>query len=361
MIQRSPRSWTNSSEQGDGRHQVDDDHHVAAPEPVDDQTTQWRQQRRQAQGDEDAACHGVGTAEVLGPHTEGQQHRRVAEHRQRLPDHQQPEVPVAHQLTHRGPPAWCGRWCRQCCRRGCRRAGSRRPPCGPAANPRVGRPGPPDALHVGQPHREELVGDLLQLRGGEVAAEVRLHGSAGPLRFELVRAGEVVLVQLAVAVPHQAGECLPRRSFGRRRAGRGVPAVAERDDPPGPLPAGAALGLLHEAVLGQRPEVERARRRGLPDQRRALGRGQRPAEGQLVHELDAQRVGECAQGARVVEAAWFERHLSKVIFRKVSCQRSGTCSSLARGCHLRSAAGPSDRCHGLAVARVAAAARRATT
>src|SRR5919198_1524553 len=72
---------------------------------------------------------------------------------------------------------------------------------------------------------------------------------------------------------------LRERSGGQRRVGILVhvgEAHAGLDGLPRPLPAGPAIGLLDEPVLGELTQVERAVRRALAHALGSLGGGQRP-------------------------------------------------------------------------------------
>ena len=175
---------------------------------------------------------------------------------------------------------------------------------------------------VGPPQVGERLAQLGQLLDGQPAAEVAVDAGLDPLRRQLGLASDMLVEQLAVAPAHLGGEGRAGGLHGRRDARAGPPAVAQGDRPPRPLPAGAALGLLDEAVLRQRPQVERARRGRLPDVVGALGGGQRPAQRQLLEQPEPQRVSQRAHGQRVVAEVAL-RH-AEVAGAPAAGHRSGT-------------------------------------
>ena len=110
-------------------------------------------------------------------------------------------------------------------------------------------------------------------------------------------------VSLELPLPDHADQGVLREL--RRRVLPGADAEAGRGHAPRLGPALAAARLLHDPVLRQLAEVERAGRRGLVDELAGLGGSQRPVEHQLPDQRDAHRVGQRPQPPRIAEGRWF--------------------------------------------------------
>src|SRR6478609_8469912 len=196
-------------------------------------------------------------------------------------------------------------------------ANSRRNPCwvnalrmsrplgGGVVVPRVGRDAPgheraqpralrPQArvLEPVHPRDEQLLDllvDLPELLGGQ--PEHRLAGAGRLAPFRSL--GRAVLVGPDEAV-HLAVDQHPGQGpVGEDRLG-GAVALVPGHPPvrglPRPLPAGAALGLAHEAVLGQLAQVPRAVGRALPQPLAELAGRHRPVDHERLEDAHPQRV-----------------------------------------------------------------------
>src|SRR6185312_1209802 len=81
----------------------------------------------------------------------------------------------------------------------------------------------------------------------------------------------------------------------------GMPAHPLVSPTPRTLPALAATGLLHEAVLRQRPQVKGAVRRRFAEHLAGLRGGKRPRVAERLEQCPTQRMGQRPHGLRVVQ------------------------------------------------------------
>jgi hypothetical protein len=84
--------------------EVDRDQEPAARGAVDEDAAERREHGGGDDGEEREARGGVRASELLGPDAEHEEHRAVAEERQRLPGEQEPRVAHAEQGAEGGRP-----------------------------------------------------------------------------------------------------------------------------------------------------------------------------------------------------------------------------------------------------------------
>ena len=204
---------------------------------------------------------------------------------------------------------------------------------GHLARPRRPQLGPGQPVQELVHQRLLLLGELGQLLGCDVqhgVAEMRglLPGLRLP-RFGLQPAHQVLEVPFGQHAAEQIGGRRQLRVFRHIR-----PGGEHGGGLPGPLPAGAAAGLLDQAVLGQLPKVERAAGRALAQQLAGPGRGQRPFPAQQPDQREPDRMGERPEcpwiGEPLHRAARLVSHRCKDSFPKCSlesylCKGAGDC------------------------------------
>ena len=103
--------------------------------------------------------------------------------------------------------------------------------------------------------------------------------------------------QTCSSAPAATCACSESRSAERRRMRQRL-----RGGPPRALPAAPAAGLLDEAVLRERPQVERAVGGRLAERLAGLGRGQRGVHAEQLDQRHPDRVREGAHHGRVGDA-----------------------------------------------------------
>ena len=81
-------------------HAVGDDHQRPPAHPVGEQPAEWRQQRARGEGEERQAGERARPGQRLHPDREDDEHRPVAERRQRLPGEQEPGVAMRQERAH---------------------------------------------------------------------------------------------------------------------------------------------------------------------------------------------------------------------------------------------------------------------
>ena len=166
-------------------------------------------------------------------------------------------------------------------RGGVRRLGPGRPvdPVRPARHQpadhrdQPGAGGPPlrggRAVRVAQHHLTQLLVQVPGLLRGQPHLRPADAGGLAPLRGLALAGGPGRAQPLQLALDDHVGQRLGGQLAGLVLVVADVvaPLEALADRLPGPVAAGAAAGLAHEAVLGQLAQVPRAVRRRLVDQR----------------------------------------------------------------------------------------------
>ena len=176
------------------------------------------------------------------------------------------------------------------------------------------------AVGVAQHHLAQLLLQVPGLLRGQPHLRPADAGGLAPLRGLALAGGPGRAQPLQLALDDHVGQRLGGQLAGLVLVVADVvaPLEALADRLPGPVAAGAAAGLAHEAVLGQPAQVPRAVRGRLVDQHRDLARGERALGHEGAEDRHPHGVRERLEGVGLGDPAASERHGMKVSFRKTS-------------------------------------------